>query len=77
MAMISLDSLMGNQGPSYPEQIAAPYRKELVDAGFEQMMTVEDVEKVLAGNPGKTILVEQRMRLQRKSEPSRCIAQLF
>ena len=57
MAMISLDSLMGNQGPSYPEQIAAPYRKELVDAGFEQMMTVEDVEKVLAGNPGKTILV--------------------
>ena len=57
MAMISLDSLMGNQGPSYPEQIAAPYRKELVDAGFEQMMTVEDVENVLAGNPGKTILV--------------------
>lgn len=57
MAMISLDSLMGNEGPSYPEQIAAPYRKELVDAGFEQMMTVEDVEKVLAGNPGKSILV--------------------
>lgn len=57
MAMISLDSLMGNQGPSYPEQIAAPYRKELVDAGFEQMMTVEEVENVLAGNPGKTILV--------------------
>ena len=57
MAMISLDSLLGNEGPSYPEQIAAPYRKELVDAGFEQMMTVEDVEKILAGNPGKTILV--------------------
>ncbi|RXK62685.1 BrxA/BrxB family bacilliredoxin [Lacibacter luteus] len=57
MAMISLDSLMGNQGPSYPEQIAAPYRKELVDAGFEQMMSVEDVEKVLAGNPGKTVLL--------------------
>ena len=57
MAMISLDSLMGNQGPSYPEQIAAPYRKELVDADFEQMMTVEDVEKVLSNNPGKTVLV--------------------
>lgn len=57
MAMISLDSLMGNEGPSYPEQIAAPYRKELVDAGFAQMMTVEDVEKLLSNNPGKTILV--------------------
>jgi putative YphP/YqiW family bacilliredoxin len=57
MAMISLDSLMGNQGPSYPEQIAAPYRKELVDAGFEQLLTVEDVEKVLSGNPGKSILL--------------------
>jgi putative YphP/YqiW family bacilliredoxin len=57
MAMISLDSLMGNEGPSYPEQIAAPYRKELVDAGFEQMTTVEEVEKILSGNPGKTVLV--------------------
>ncbi len=57
MAMISLHSLMGNQGPSYPEQVVAPYRKELVDYGFEQMMTVEDVEKVISGNPGKVILV--------------------
>lgn len=57
MAMISLDSLMGNSGPSYPEQIVAPYRKELVDAEFEQMMTVEEVETVLGGHPGKTIMV--------------------
>lgn len=57
MAMISLDSLMGDSGPNYPEQVAAPYRKELVDAGFEQMMTAADVDKVLEGNPGKTILV--------------------
>jgi putative YphP/YqiW family bacilliredoxin len=57
MAMISLDSLMGNQGPSYPEQVVAPYRKELVDIGFEQMMTAEDVKNVLEGNPGKVILV--------------------
>lgn len=57
MAMISLDSLMGNSGPSYPEQVAAPYRKELVDVGFEQMLTVEDVEKVISGNVGKTIVV--------------------
>ncbi|XVJ64935.1 MAG: BrxA/BrxB family bacilliredoxin [Lacibacter sp.] len=57
MAMISIDSLMGNQGPSYPEQIVAPYRKELVDIGFAQMMTVEEVESVISGNPGKVILV--------------------
>ena len=57
MAMISIDSLMGNQGPSYPEQVVAPYRKELTDAGFEQMMNVEEVEKVISGNAGKVILV--------------------
>lgn len=57
MAMISLDSLMGNSGPSYPEQVVAPYRKELVDAGFIQMMTVEEVDQVLEGNTGKTIMV--------------------
>ena len=57
MAMISLDSLMGKQGPSYPEQIVAPYRKELTEAGFEQMMTPEEVQKVISGNPGKVILV--------------------
>jgi len=57
MAMISIDSLMGNQGPSYPEQVVAPYRKELIDFGFEQMMNVEDVEKVISGNQGKIIMV--------------------
>jgi len=57
MAMISIDSLMGNQGPSYPEQVVAPYRKELVDYGFEQMMTMDEVENVISGNPGKVILV--------------------
>jgi putative YphP/YqiW family bacilliredoxin len=57
MATISLNSLMGNQGPSYPEQVVAPYRKELVDFGFEQMMTADEVEKIISGNPGKVILV--------------------
>lgn len=55
--MISLDSLMGNQGPSYPEQIVAPYRKELIDFGFEQMMTPDEVEQIISGNQGKVILV--------------------
>jgi putative YphP/YqiW family bacilliredoxin len=57
MAMISIDSLMGNQGPSYPEQVVAPYRKELADYGFEQMMTVDEVENIISNNPGKVILV--------------------
>ncbi|MFZ9718644.1 MAG: BrxA/BrxB family bacilliredoxin [Chitinophagaceae bacterium] len=57
MAMISIDQLMGNEGPSYPEQIVAPYRKELVDAGFQQMMSVADIDAVLDGNAGKVVLV--------------------
>jgi putative YphP/YqiW family bacilliredoxin len=57
MAMISLDSLMGNQGPSYPEQVVAPYRKELADAGFQSLMTVDEVDQLLKNNPGKVILL--------------------
>ena len=57
MAQISVDSLMGNNGPTYPEQIAAPYRKELTDNGFTQMLTPEDVDKALKTTDGKTKLV--------------------
>jgi putative YphP/YqiW family bacilliredoxin len=57
MAQISVDSLIGNQGPSYPEQIAAPYRKELTDNGFTQMLTPEDVDAALKRNDGKIIMV--------------------
>ncbi len=57
MARISLDSLMGNSGPSYSEIIVAPYREELVSAGFQQMLTPEDVDKVLDRNDDKIILV--------------------
>jgi putative YphP/YqiW family bacilliredoxin len=57
MAQISIDSLMGNSGPSYPEQIAAPFRKELTDNGFTQMLTPEDVDKALQRNDGKIVLV--------------------
>ncbi len=57
MAQISVDSLLGNQGPTYPEQIAAPYRKELIDNGFTQMLTPEDVDNALQGNDGKIKLV--------------------
>ena len=57
MAQISVDSLIGNQGPTYPEQIAAPYRKELTDNGFTQMLTPEDVDKALQRNDGKIIML--------------------
>ena len=57
MAQISVDSLMGNNGPAYPEQIAAPFRKELTDNGFTQMLTPEDVDKALKRNDGKVQMV--------------------
>ena len=57
MAMISLDSLMGNQGPNYPEQVVAPYRKELADAGFESLLTTEEVDRLFSQNSGKVILL--------------------
>ncbi|MFN5335583.1 MAG: BrxA/BrxB family bacilliredoxin [Bacteroidota bacterium] len=57
MAMISLDSLMGNQGPSYPEQVVAPYRKELADADFQPLMTMDEVDQLFKNNPGKVILL--------------------
>ena len=57
MAMISLESLMGNQGPNYPEQVVAPYRKELADAGFQPLMTLDEVDQLFKNNPGKVILL--------------------
>lgn len=57
MAQISVDSLMGNSGPTYPEQIAAPFRKELTDNGFTQLLSAEDVDKALQRNDGKIQMV--------------------
>jgi putative YphP/YqiW family bacilliredoxin len=47
MAQININSLMGNDGPSYSEIIVKPYRDELVQAGFEQLLSVKDVEMAL------------------------------
>ena len=57
MARISLDSLMANNGPSYSEIIVAPYREELVKAGFDQLLTPEDVENSLNRQDDKIVLV--------------------
>ncbi|QNF35286.1 BrxA/BrxB family bacilliredoxin [Adhaeribacter swui] len=40
----------------YPEYMVAPIREDLTSAGFEQLMTPEEVEQVLSGNEG-TVLV--------------------
>jgi len=43
---------MGN----YPEHMVAPMREELVQAGFSQLLTPEDVDAALQ-RPGSTLLV--------------------
>ena len=40
----------------YPEYMVAPIREDLTSVGFEQLMTPEEVEKVLADSDG-TVLV--------------------
>lgn len=41
---------------NYPEYMVAPMRDELVQAGFEQLMTPEAVDAALA-RPGTTLLI--------------------
>ena len=57
MAQISLNSLMGTAAPTYPEQIATPFRQELTEAGFTQLMTPHDVDKALNTKDDKLTLV--------------------
>jgi len=59
MAQVSIDSLMGNRSlaPTYSEEIAAPFRQELTESGFEQLLTPEDVDRVLNQKDGGVTLV--------------------
>ena len=41
---------------NYPEAVVAPMREELVQAGFTQLMTPEEVDTALR-RPGRTLLV--------------------
>mgnify|MGYP000078292724 CR=1 FL=1 len=54
---ISLDSLIGNNGPSYPEAVVAPYRKELTDAGFTPIYSVEAFEQAINRQDDKVVLL--------------------
>jgi putative YphP/YqiW family bacilliredoxin len=57
MPQISINSLLGNTGPSYSEIIVKPYREELVEAGFRQLLTVEEVDQALDRRDDKIVLV--------------------
>lgn len=57
MAQISINSLLGNEGPNYSEIIAKPYRDELIQAGFEQLLTADDVDRALNRQDDKIVLV--------------------
>ena len=58
MAQISLNSLMNKSlAPTYSEEIAAPFREELTEAGFGQLLTPDDVENALNKKDGKISLV--------------------
>ncbi|PWT70756.1 MAG: BrxA/BrxB family bacilliredoxin [Bacteroidetes bacterium] len=57
MPQININSLLGNSGPSYPENIARPYREELIESGYEQLLTPEDVDKALSRKDDKVALV--------------------
>ena len=57
MAQISINSLLGNTGPSYPEVRVTPYREELVRAGFRQLLTPEEVDQALNKQDDKIVMV--------------------
>jgi putative YphP/YqiW family bacilliredoxin len=41
----------------YPEHIVTPMRKDLTDAGFQELKTVGEVDEILASDKGTTLLV--------------------
>ena len=57
MPQISISSLLGNQGPNYPEAIARPYREQLSGAGFEAMLTESQVDQALDRQDDQVVLV--------------------
>src|ERR1043166_7620347 len=57
MAQISLKSLMNNDAPTYPQEVAQPFRDELVCVGFKELLTPGDVDATLDRHDDKTVLV--------------------
>jgi bacilliredoxin len=57
MAQISLKSLMNDDAPTYPQEVAQPFRDELVGAGFKELLSPGDVDAALNRQDDKTVLV--------------------
>ena len=57
MAQISLKSLMNDDAPTYPQEVAQPFREELTGVGFKELLTPGDVDAALGRQDEKTVLV--------------------
>jgi len=57
MPQISLKSLMNDNAPSYPAAMVQPYREELTNVGFKELLTSSEVDAALNKKDDKIILV--------------------
>jgi putative YphP/YqiW family bacilliredoxin len=57
MAQISLKSLMTNSAPTYAAEVAQPFRDELTEINFKEMLTPADVDDALNKQDDKVALV--------------------
>jgi putative YphP/YqiW family bacilliredoxin len=57
MAQISLKSLMNNQAPTYAPEVAQPFRDELTEINFKELLTPEDVDAALNKQDDKVSIV--------------------
>jgi putative YphP/YqiW family bacilliredoxin len=57
MGQISLKSLMNNSAPTYPAEVAQPFRNELTGINFLELLTPTDVDAALNKQDDKVILV--------------------
>jgi putative YphP/YqiW family bacilliredoxin len=56
MPQISLKSLMNNNAPSYSSFVVQPFREELTDVNFKELLTPADVDEALNRQDDKIIL---------------------
>ena len=57
MAQISLKNLMNNSAPTYAVEVAQPFRDELTEINFKEMLTPGDVDSALNKQDNKVALV--------------------
>jgi len=57
MAQISLKDLMTNSAPTYAAEVAQPFRDELTEINFKEMLTPADVDAALNKQDDKVQLV--------------------